>query len=146
MEKKHIFVLAIGLLLVVSVAFAGCTGDDSDENGEDDGNGNGGLSGTSTYSGEWSGTVGGEDYSGTWEFDVNFDEGNVTGSFDVDGGGSGDITGTVSDGEIEAEGNAGFGAVEWSGDFTSDGEEVSGSWELSEGAQYGSGTWSGTEQ
>ncbi len=144
MDKKHMVVLAIGLILVFS-AFTGCLGDDGGDDGEDDSS-SGDLTGTTTYSGDWSGTVGEDDYSGTWEFDVDFDEGDVSGSFDVEGGGSGDISGTVSDGTINAEGEAGFGTVEWSGDFSSNGEEVSGDWELKQGAQYGSGTWSGTEQ
>lgn len=147
MNKTHIIVLAIGLILVVG-AFAGCIGedDDDDENGENDnGDDNGednGLTGSNTYSGEWSGTVGGEDRSGQWQFTADFDEEKVEGWFEGDG--SGDIEGIVSDGEIDASGEAGFGYVEWSGEFTSDGEEISGTWEVEEeGYQIGSGTWSG---
>jgi len=85
------------------------------------------------------------EYSGTWQFEVDFDEGEVEGWFKGDG--AGDITGTVSDGIIEASGEAAFGVVYWSGEFSSDGEEVSGTWEISEEASEfgeGDGTWSGS--
>ncbi|MBS3816869.1 MAG: hypothetical protein KGY76_04835 [Candidatus Thermoplasmatota archaeon] len=146
MDRKYIAVLVIGLILV-GFALSGCTSDDSSGNeSEDDGNGGGSgdLSGTATYTGTWEGTVGEDDYSGTLEMDVDFDEGNVTGSFTGDA--SGDIQGTVSDGTIEAEGEAGFGSVVWSGDFTSDGGEVSGDWQIKNNAAYGSGTWEATEE
>ncbi len=148
MNRKYITVLVIALLLA-GFAFSGCTDNGSNEDdsdGDDNGNGggSGGLSGTATYTGTWEGTVSGDAYSGTVEMQVNFDEGDVTGSFSGDA--SGDIQGSVSDGTINAEGQAGFGAVEWSGDFASDGGEVSGDWELAEGSQYGSGTWQATEE
>jgi len=105
--------------------------------------------GEATYSGEWEGTLGiaplTMEYSGTWQFEVDFNEGEVEGWFKGDG--AGDITGTVSDGIIEASGEAAFGVVYWSGEFSSDGEEVSGTWEISEEASEfgeGDGTWSGS--
>ena len=105
--------------------------------------------GEATYSGEWEGSLGiaplTMEYSGTWQFEVDFDEGEVEGWFRGDG--AGDITGTVSDGIIEASGEAAFGVVYWSGEFSSDGEEVSGTWEISEEASEfgeGDGTWSGS--
>ncbi len=105
--------------------------------------------GEATYSGEWEGSLGiaplTMEYSGTWQFEVDFNEGEVEGWFKGDG--AGDITGTVSDGIIEASGQAAFGVVYWSGEFSSDGEEVSGTWEISEEASEfgeGDGTWSGS--
>jgi hypothetical protein len=104
--------------------------------------------GENTYSGEWEGTLGThgfhKEYSGTWQFDVDFDEGEVEGWFKGDG--AGDITGTVSDGIIEASGEAAYGVVLWFGEYSSNGEEISGTWEISESASEfgeGSGTWSG---
>ena len=140
--NKKVLSLTLVLLLAVIVV-AGCTGNGNDEqisNGEFNGEG---LTGRETYSGEWSGSIMMEDFSGTWQFEVDFDEGNVEGWFEGDG--AGDITGTFSDGVIsaEAEGGAAFGTVEWSGDFSSDGEEVSGTWEGA-GDIPGSGTWSGS--
>ena len=105
--------------------------------------------GVNTYSGEWEGSLGissfSTEYSGTWQFEVDFDEGEVEGRFRGDG--AGDITGTVSNGIIEASGEAAFGVVQWSGEFSSDGEEISGTWEITETASEfgeGSGTWSGS--
>ncbi len=105
--------------------------------------------GEHTYSGEWEGTLGAHgfsmEHSGTWQFKVDFDKGEVEGWFKGDG--AGDITGTVSDGVVEASGEAAFGVVEWFGDFSSDGEEISGTWEIAESASEfgeGSGTWSGS--
>jgi len=144
---KKILALTVGLLLIVTT-ISGCTGNgDTEEEtvngGEID------LSGRTTYSGDWEGSLGAygysEEYSGTWQFEVDFDEGNVEGWFRGDG--SGDITGTVSDGIIEASGEAAFGVVQWSGDFSSGGEKVSGTWEITEeatGFGAGSGTWSGS--
>ncbi len=141
--RKKIYILAI-LVLCFGLALTGCT----EENGEEDENGGidddeNGLTGTKDYSGVWSGTLNNDDYEGTWEFEVNFDEGTVSGWFEGDG--SGDITGTVSDGVIQAEGQAGFGYVEWSGTFSSDDNDISGTWEVNENSyQIGSGTWSGS--
>ncbi len=143
MDKKYISILVIGLILV-GFAFSGCTSDDSGGEDSENGGETGGLTGTTTYTGTWEGTVGGEAYSGTLEMQVDFDEGNVTGSFSGDA--SGNIQGTVSDGTINAEGEAGFGAIVWSGDFTSDGGQVSGDWEIKDNAGYGSGTWEATEE
>lgn len=138
-------------------ALAGCVGDDGDgpeDNGDDDepavtddggpednGDEEADLTGTETYSGAWSGSIGGESYDGVWEFEADFDTGRVEGAFHGDG--NGDITGTVSGGEIDAEGAAAFGTVEWSGEFSSGGQEISGTWELAENVP-GSGEWSGS--
>ncbi|MEF8779135.1 MAG: hypothetical protein V5A46_00475 [Haloferacaceae archaeon] len=99
------------------------------------------LTGVETYSGEWEGEIGLEEYNGVWQFEADFDNEQVEGEFYGDG--RGDITGTVSGGKIEAEGAAAFGSVKWSGEFSSDGEEISGTWELAEDAP-GSGEWSGS--
>ncbi len=152
--RKIIYILAI-LILFFGLALTGCTEDNGvEDNGEehngeedngvpDNGDDENGLTGTNDYSGDWSGSIGTDDYEGTWEFQVDFDEGTVSGWFEGDG--SGDITGTVSDGVIQAEGEAGFGHVEWSGTFSSDGNDISGTWEVNEhGYQIGSGTWSGS--
>ena len=158
-KKRYLFVLVVSAILILGIGFSGCIGEDDDNGDDDNGEDNGdddngedngdedngednGLTGSNTYSGEWSGKVGGEDRSGQWEFTVDFDNEDVSGWFEGDG--SGDIEGTVSDGEIDASGEAGFGYVEWSGEFTSDGEDISGTWEVEEeGYQIGSGTWSG---
>lgn len=155
MEKRKILTIAVCLLLVLVVFTAGCSdsgdsgGNDTDDGDTDDGDTNGGgdtgLSGTSTYSGDWEGTVGGEQYKGTLQLEADFDAGTITGNFTGDA--SGDIQGTVSGGTIDADGTAGFGTVVWSGDFTSDGADVDGNWELEESAPYdGSGTWQATEE
>lgn len=93
-------------------------------------------------------STGGEDYSGTWtsddgnfegnwEFTVD-DDGNVTGST------SGDVktslSGSVTEGNIEAEGTAAGGTVTWSGNISSDGS-ASGTWKLP--AKNLTGTWEG---
>ncbi len=102
-----------------------------------------------TYSGEWEGSLVlhgfSKEYSGTWQFEVDFDKGEVEGWFKGDG--AGNITGTISDGIIEASGEAAFGVVQWFGKYSSDGEEISGTWEIAEEASEfgkGSGTWSGS--
>ncbi len=173
LNSNKSFIVALFIVLAV-VTISGCSGDgapDVDTTGTPDGGstdggtdggadttdggttdgGTGGetLTGQKTYSGDWSGSIGvsgfEKDFSGTWQFEVNFDEGTVEGWFEGDG--SGDITGSVSEGVIEASGEAGFGAVEWSGDFLSGGEDVEGTWEISEEASNygaGSGTWSGS--
>ncbi|MFO7792966.1 MAG: hypothetical protein R6W73_08330 [Candidatus Saliniplasma sp.] len=139
-SKKRYLVFLIAALLIIGIAFSGCTEDDENGDDEDGEDGEDGLTGTETYSGDWSGSIPDNDEaSGTWEFTVDFDEGTIDGWFKGDG--SGDITGTVSDGVVEASGDAAFGTVEWSGDFTSDGSEVSGDWELVD--YEGSGTWIG---
>ncbi|MGM0510148.1 MAG: hypothetical protein ACQESD_03360, partial [Thermoplasmatota archaeon] len=114
-NKKIYLVLLVASLLIFSVAFTGCTedggenetdetdtGDDTDEtdDGSDGGDGSE-LSGTSTYSGTWEGTVGGEQYSGTLQLEADFDEGNIIGNFSGDG--EGDIQGTISGGTIDAD-------------------------------------------
>ncbi|KXA92949.1 hypothetical protein AKJ65_06855, partial [candidate division MSBL1 archaeon SCGC-AAA259E19] len=106
--------------------------------------GEGGYSGTgtSTYSGTWSGEGPQAEYEGTWEFTVDWETGDVTGLFKGDA--SGDISGSVSNGEITAEGEAGFGMISWSGSFAADGSEISGEWEDTQLGVY-SGTWSGQE-
>lgn len=158
MYRRHILVTGFA----IAGALAGCAGDgDTGDNGtaaQAGSNGEGAqaasdektdqtgdttdeLTGVETYSGEWSGSIGGESYSGVWQFEANFDDGQVEGWFEGDG--SGDITGTVSGGKIDAQGGAAFGTVEWSGEFSSDGQEISGTWELAENLP-GSGTWSGS--
>ncbi len=128
----------------------GSTDDTTDDttDGEEDGTTNGETdhyvgTGEESYSGSWEGEgPQGNDYEGTWEFTVNWDTGDVTGSFDGDA--AGDINGSVSEGELSAEGEAGFGLVEWSGSFSSDGSEISGDWKVEEsGITAYSGTWSG---
>lgn len=147
-SKKIFLVLLVASLLIFSVAFTGCTEDggenetDETDDGSDGGDGSE-WTGTSTYSGTWEGTVGGEQYSGTLQLEADFDEGNIIGNFSGDG--EGDIQGTISGGTIDADGTAGFGTVVWSGDFSSDGASIDGNWELEQGAQYGSGTWQATE-
>jgi hypothetical protein len=134
--------LKICLTLSIVLAFSGCL-ETNDDSTTDDPNGNDEieLTGMKTYSGTWSGSLpGNPDADGTWEYTIDFEKGTVTGWFSGDG--SGDITGSVSNGMIEASGAAAFGTVEWSGQFRSDGTEVSGEWELVE--VPGSGTWSGT--
>ena len=143
---------------IVSVAaFGGCAGDDeepadnsgngtetatgTEETETEAGNGTDELTGVETYSGEWSGTIGVEDYNGVWEFETDFNSGQVEGEFYGDG--RGDISGTVSGGEINAEGAAAFGTVKWSGEFSSNGQAIAGTWELAEDMP-GSGEWSGS--
>jgi len=159
MNKTHIIVLAIGLILVVG-AFAGCIGedDDDDENGENDngeddnGEDDNGEdddddgyvgSGTETYSGTWEGEdATGDEYDGTWEFTVDWENEDVSGWFYGDA--EGDIEGSVSAGEIDAAGEAGLGYVTWEGTFTADGSSVSGNWEIeAQGLTTHSGTWTG---
>jgi len=156
MYRRHFLVT----VLASTGALAGCAEDDgtnanADQSGgtgepeQTDGNegtdqtgdATGDFSGVETYSGEWSGTIRGESYSGVWQFDANFDEGRVEGWFEGDG--EGDITGTVSGGTIDAQGGAAFGTVEWSGEFSDGGRDISGTWELAEDLP-GSGTWSGS--
>lgn len=156
MYRRKFLVTVLGITGVL----AGCAEDgvsngETDQSGgngeadQTDENGNAGqtgdataeLDGVETYSGDWSGTIRGESYSGVWQFDANFDEGRVEGWFEGDG--EGDITGTVSGGEIDAQGGAAFGTVEWSGAFSADGGDISGTWELAEDLP-GSGTWSGS--
>ena len=105
--------------------------------------------GVTTYSGQWEGSLVfhefSKKYSGTWQFEIDFDKGEVEGWFKGDG--AGDITGTVSDGIIEASGEAAFGVVQWFGEYSSDGKEISGTWKIAEGVSEfgkGSGTWSGS--
>jgi len=105
--------------------------------------------GVNTYAGEWEGSLSissfSTEYSGTWQFEVDFDEGKVEGWFRGDG--AGDITGTVSNGIIEASGEAAFGVVQWSGEFSPNGEEISGTWKITDTASEfgeGSGRWSGS--
>lgn len=127
-------VIVIALFLVTATAYTGCIEDDEEEeNGED-------LTGTAEYEGTWDGTIEGDPMDGDWEFQVDFDEETVTGSFSGDA--SGDIDGSVSDGELEADGDAAFGTVEWSGEFSSDGDEVSGTWSYVDGE--GDGDWEGS--
>lgn len=126
--------IAVVVILLVGTVLAGCLGNDDEENGVGD------LTGTATYSGTWAGSsaeMG--DIDGTWEYEVDFDAGTVTGSFTGDLWG--DITGSVDDGVLEADGKAAFGTVEWEGDISSDGEDVSGTWEAVD--EDASGTWSG---
>lgn len=154
-NKKIFFVLLIASLLVLSVAFTGCTEDGSDENGTDDGengeddNGEDDEyvgTGTETFSGTWEGedASGQDQYEGTWEFTVDWENEDVSGSFDGDAEGD-DLTGSVSDGEITAEGEAGLGYITWEGSFSADGSSVSGTWEIEEsGYTAYSGTWTGS--
>lgn len=166
MYRRHILVTG----LTIAGALAGCAGDDDESGGTDQTGGTGAagqaggtgaagqtddtggttqtsdtggteLTGVETYSGEWSGSIGTDSYSGVWQFEADFDNGEVTGWFEG-GGTEGNITGTISGGEIDAEGTAGFGAVEWSGEFGSGGQ-VSGTWELAEVPSQG-GEWSGS--
>ncbi|MFO7792967.1 MAG: hypothetical protein R6W73_08335 [Candidatus Saliniplasma sp.] len=138
-SKKRYLVFLIAALLIIGIAFSGCTEDD--ENGDDEDGDSGELTGKAVYSGTWEGSSDYQDeMEGTWEYTIDFDEGSVTGWFDGDG--AGDISGTVSDGEIEASGEAALGTVEWSGEFSDDGDEVSGDWEFTNGE--GSGTWTGS--
>ncbi len=156
MLNKFVFCLNYLLLLFVGVAFvtllAGCYS--TAEERANRANGSAELqldreTGEATYSGEWEGTLGTHgfsmEYSGTWQFKVDFEEGEIEGRFRGDG--AGDLTGTVSDGIVEASGEAAFGVVRWFGNFSSDGEEISGTWEITEVASEfgeGSGTWSGS--
>lgn len=117
----------------------GGTGQDGETEQTDDGSTD--VSGVETHSGDWSGTVGGKAFSGNWQFETDFEAGDVTGWFTGDG--EGNISGTVSGGKVDAKGGAAFGTVVWSGEFSSDGQEISGTWELAENIP-GSGEWSGT--
>lgn len=140
---KRKIILSICVTLLILLAFSGCveTNNDADNNDTDPNGNEIDLTGTATYSGIWTGSsVDMGDIQGTWQYTVNFDQGTVSGWFEGDA--AGDISGTVSEGIIQAQGEAALGTVEWSGSFSSDGEEVSGSWEFLMG--YGSGTWSGT--
>lgn len=163
MYRRHL--LLTGIAIVGSLA--GCGGDDDGTGGTEQtdgteqaspGGSDGGgteqddsteqtdestteLTGVETYSGDWSGSIGGTSYSGQWQFETDFDTGEVTGWFTGDG--EGNISGTVSGGEVDAEGGAAFGTVVWSGGFSSDGQEISGTWELAEDTP-GSGEWSGS--
>jgi len=144
MKKEKIAVLAIGLLLVFSLAFVGCIGEDDEENDDDNGEYEG--TGTETYSGTWEGEdLEGNEYEGTWEFTVDWEDEDVSGWFEGDA--EGDIDGSVSEGEITAEGEAGLGYVTWEGTFSPDGSSISGDWEIEAGGYVAySGTWSGTKQ
>lgn len=126
-------------------------GDDDDnglpDNGDDDDNDDDDYvgTGTETFSGTWEGidALGQDDYEGTWEFTVDWDNEDVSGWFDGDA--QGDIDGSVSAGEITAEGEAALGYVTWWGTFSPDGSSVSGSWEIEAGGITAySGTWSGS--
>ncbi|MFO8009514.1 MAG: DUF4412 domain-containing protein [Dehalococcoidia bacterium] len=144
MMMKKILALTLVLMLMASgLTLAACG------NGDDDGNGEvtpeetaeQELTGTATYSGEWSGsseTMG--DVGGTWEFTVDFDAGTVSGWFKGDS--AGDISGSVVGGEIEASGSAALGSVSWDGSFNADGSRISGEWKFAGG--LGNGTWEGT--
>lgn len=142
MRRKILLTLCLTLLIVL--AFSGCveTNEDSNNGDTNDDNNAGGLTGTATYSGIWSGSLQEMgDINGTWEYIVDFDQGTVTGWFKGDA--AGDVSGNVSDGVVEASGDAAFGTVSWSGSFSSDGEEVSGTWEYLGGD--GSGSWNGSK-
>jgi len=160
-NKKIFFVLLLASLLVLSVAFTGCTEDDNDENDNDendndendndendnDENDNDEYvgTGTETFSGDWEGedALGQDEYEGTWEFTIDWDNEDVSGWFDGDA--EGDIDGSVSAGEITASGEAALGYVTWEGTFSPDGSSVSGEWEIvAEGITAYSGTWSGS--
>jgi len=155
MKKNKLF--AVGLVLAIGLFFTiGCFGlfgedeveipengvpENGEQTEEDNGEEHEDLTGTATYSGTWTGSLMGEENSGTWEFEVDFDAGDVSGWFEGDS--AGDISGSVSDGVISAEGDAAMGTVTWSGTFSADGSELSGDWEFADG--LGSGTWQGTE-
>lgn len=151
MVKRRAFV-ATGTAIALGF-LAGCTSDDNltdgaanesqgtqDEGGAQDGedatDDSEGYSGTGTdnYSGTWTSSQ----VSGTWEFTVDWEKGEITGS--TSGGYVADISGSVSGGTIDAEGEAAMGTVSWSGSFSSDGTSVSGEWS---GVGY-TGTWSGS--
>ncbi len=164
--RRKIYVLAI-LILCFGLALTGCTeenGEEDDngapENGEDDDNGvpdngdddNGGDdeeyigNGTEVFSGTWEGqdALGEEQYEGTWEFTVDWENEDVSGWFDGDAEGD-DLVGSVSAGEITAQGQAALGYVTWQGTFSPDGSSVSGTWIIEEdGITLYSGTWSGS--
>ena len=158
-NRKIFFVFLIASLLIVGVAFSGCTEDDEngeedngeedngvDDNGDDD-NGDDDYvgTGTETFSGTWEGedALGQDEYEGTWEFTIDWDNEDVSGWFDGDA--EGDIDGSVSAGEITASGEAALGYVTWEGTFSTDGSSVSGTWEIeAEGFTTHSGTWSGS--
>ncbi|WP_411717713.1 hypothetical protein [Natronomonas sp.] len=153
MNRRRVLVTGVSMAGIL----AGCTGNndepegaddtgdtDTADNESDDAGATGDepeLSGVETYSGKWSGTIAGESSSGRWQFEANFDEGKVEGWFEGDG--AGDITGSVSEGTIDAKGGAAFGTVEWTGEFSSGGQEISGTWELAED-RPGSGEWNGS--
>jgi len=99
--------------------------------------------GSETFSGTWEGEGPDGDYSGEWQFTVDWETGDVSGFFQGDT--SGDITGSVSEGAINAEGGAGFGMIEWSGSFNADGSELSGTWEDTTPYNAYSGSWSGAK-
>lgn len=131
--KERLVSFVVGLLLVFITVSPVTSNQVSDQGNTD---------GTVTYSGEWSGSIGYQEVSGEWTFHVDFEVGEVKGKFTGDG--AGDISGTVSNGKIEARGMAAFGAVQWSGEFESGREEISGTWELMSVDVPGSGTWSGS--
>ncbi|MFO8110244.1 MAG: hypothetical protein R6U17_06990 [Thermoplasmata archaeon] len=123
----------LAAILMVSAGFTGCL-DDEDNDADE-------LTGTATYPGTWGGTGEGDDMSGTWEYEVDFDAGTVSGSFADDFWG--DISGSVDDGVLEADGETAFGKVEWEGNFSSDGEDVSGTWEAVDVSGYFQGDAAG---
>ncbi len=150
---RKIYVLAI-LILLVGLAFTGCVDDndvnDNDDNDVDDNDDNdvdNGYVGTGeeVFSGEWEGqdALGQDDYEGNLELTVDWENEDVSGWFDGDA--EGDIDGSVSAGEITAEGEALGGYVTWDGTFSPDGSSVSGTWEIeADGITTYSGTWSGS--
>ncbi len=169
MKNKGIGV-AIIVAIVVGVAAAGAggymvmTGGENEEGegtGGENEEGGGGVeneeggggevdnqyvgTGTETFSGTWEGEgPQGDPVEGSWEFAVDWDNNDVTGWFEGDA--YGDIDGSVSEGEITAEGEAALGLASWWGSFTADGSGISGEWEIEEqGVVAYSGTWSGQE-
>ncbi|KXA94828.1 hypothetical protein AKJ65_03290 [candidate division MSBL1 archaeon SCGC-AAA259E19] len=75
--------------------------------------------------------------SGTWQFTVNWNTNEVTGS--TSGGIEADISGSVSEGKIDAEGTAATGTVTLQGEFSKDGASISGTWS----GLGDSGKWTG---
>ncbi len=145
MMRKILALMLVLVLMASGVTLAACgNGDDeTDENGVNGTNGTPEqeLSGSATYSGQWSGSseAMGE-VGGTWEFEVDFDSGTVSGWFQGDS--AGDISGSVAGGVIEASGSAALGSVSWDGSFNADGSRISGEWKFAGG--MGSGSWRGT--
>jgi hypothetical protein len=92
------------------------------------------LSVSGTWTGECAGL--GVTVQGTFTFGIGSD-GSVTGSYD--GWDSGDVTGTVQNGQLDAVGG-GAGGCQWTGSIGS--TSASGSWNCP--ADDCSGTWSGT--
>ncbi len=134
MKQKGVTTTVIAIIVIIVVAAAAAGALILTKGPEEEGGYIG--TGTVTYSGNWSDTG----LSGTWEFAVNFDAGTVSGSFS--GSASGTVTGSVSAGAISASGTAWGGAITWSGNISSDGSSVSGSWEC---VGVYSGTFSGTK-